>query len=69
MAIVEMADSKGPGNSVPSAHDTEANAGGSDKARSGKPGKYRIAIVLGVIAVSFYVLSIVSIMFSRGVGG
>lgn len=69
MAIVEVADSKGPGNSVPGAHDTDTKTGSSDKARSDKPGKYRIAIVLGVIAVSFYVLSIVSIMFSRGIGG
>lgn len=58
-----MTESKAPGERA-----TE-NSAQLEKAGKGGSGKYRIAIVLGVIAVSFYVLSIVSIMFSRGVGG
>lgn len=38
------------------------------EARS-KFSKYRIAAVLGIIAVSLYVFSIVSIVYSRGVVG
>ncbi len=59
-----MSEPEAPGkNAADNAAESNVQAG------NGRSGKYRIAIVLGVIAVSFYVLSIVSIMFSRGVGG
>lgn len=38
----------------------------SNEGRVNKYSKYRIAIVLGGIAVSLYVLSILSLVFSRG---
>lgn len=67
MAISEVTDMDTSNRD--SSESRGAGDSSADKRAGSKKNIYRIAAVLGVIAVSLYALSILSLVYSRGVVG